>query len=147
MKSNQKQKKRKPEPAYTKNKKAFDAVITHFRRMGRPQLGAIVAMNFEKAGGSPSAKNPSAPTPVDFGCDVILAVTAAMPKGITLESVKQAYFEFDSDDEIERNVYAGKILKGRVHSVEQRLGAEFVRRAIWPLTTYFHPPRIFRSLN
>ncbi len=97
--------KRKELPAYTKNKKAFDSVIRHLRRMGTPQLGAVSAMNFEKVGGSPSARNPIAPTPVDFKADVMLAIKAVMPRGILLKNFLLAYIFFDSDDEIECHIF------------------------------------------
>lgn len=127
--------------AFQKNKKAFDVVMLHLRRMDRPFLGPLGAMNFEKAGGSPCPKNPIAPNGVEFRADVMLAIRAAMPKGVRLSNFLLAYLLYDSDDEIERNVFAQKVLGGRVHSVEQRIGAEFVRRGIWPQAGYMFPPR------
>jgi hypothetical protein len=130
--------------AYAQNKKAFDVIMLHLRRMDSPQLGHLSAMDFSKVGGSPTARNPVAPNVVEFRCDVMLAIRAAMPKGVSLKNFFLAYLLYDSDDEIERNVYAQKILGGRVHSVEQRVGAEFVRRAIWPEAVYMYPPRLKR---
>lgn len=130
--------------AYAKNKKAFDDVMTRMRRMGSPKLGPLGAMNFAKAGGSPSAKNPVAPNLVEFRCDVMMAVRAAMPKGVSLAKFVQAYLLYDSEDVIEQNVFAQKVMGGRVHSVEQRIGAEFVRREIWPEAQYMYPPRVER---
>lgn len=126
--------------AYRENKKAFDVTILHLRRMDTPHLGQLGAMDFRKVG-SASARNPIAPSPVEFRCDVILAIRAAMPKGVSLKNFILAYLLYDSDDEIERNVYAQKILGGRVHSVEQRIGAEFIRRGIYPEAQYMYPPR------
>ena len=130
--------------AFTKNKKAFDDVLNHLRRLGYPKLGPLGAMNFQKCGGSPSAKNPIAPNPVEFRCDALLAIRAAMPKGVRLAKFIQAYLLWDSEDALEQNVFAQKVLGGRVHSVEQRIGAEFVRRGIWPEAAYLHPPRVER---
>lgn len=131
--------------AYKKNKKAFDVIVLHLRRMDCPQLGSLGAMNFDEACRSSTTRNPIAPNAVEFRCDVLLAIKAAMPKGIRLMNFILAYLLYDSDDEIERGVYAQKILGGRVHSVEQRIGAEFVRRGIWPEEAYMYPPRIQRS--
>lgn len=130
--------------AYSKNKKAFDTVMLHLRRMDAPQLGALGAMDFRQVGGSATSKNPIAPNAVEFRCDVLLAIKASIPKGVSLKNFALAYLLYDSDDETERNVYAQKVLGGRVHSVEQRIGAEFVRREIWPETAYMHPPRLCR---
>jgi hypothetical protein len=130
--------------AFSKNKKAFDDVLNHLRRIGSPKLGPLGAMNFAKVGGSPSAKNPIAPNAVEFRCDVMLAIRAAMPKGVSLAKFVQAYLLWDSEDAIEQNVFAQKIMGGRVHSVEQRIGAEFVRRGIWPEAAYMYPPRVER---
>ena len=142
---NQKPKpKPKPTTAYRKNKQAFDQVMLYLRRMDAPQLGAVAAMDFAKAGGSPAPRNPIAPSPVEFACDAVLAIQAAMPKGVNYYRFMASYFFFDSDDEIERSVFAQNILGGRLHSVEQRIGAEFVRRAIWPIAVYMYPPRVKR---
>jgi hypothetical protein len=140
MRSQQK----KQVPEYAKNKKAFDSVMGYLRRMGQPQLGPVGAVNPERAGsGNASAKNPAKPSMVDFRCDVFMAIKAAMPRGVNLVDFHIAYTLFDSDDEIERNVHAEKVLHGRCHSVEQRLGAEFIRRKLFPVQGrgYFYSPR------
>ncbi len=135
---------KKPLPAYRKNKLAFDTIILRVKRMGTPLLGAVGAMDFRKVGGSVAARNPAAPLSVEFRADVLLAIKAAMPKGIRLSNFILAYLLYDSDDELERNVFAQKVLGGRMHSVEQRVGAEFVRRAIFPEAVYMYPDRVSR---
>lgn len=134
----------KPTTAYRKNKQAFDQVMLYLRRMDAPLLGNVGAMDCSKTGGSPAPRNPISPLPVEFKCDVLLAVAAAMPKGVNLARFLVSYLVFDSEDEIERSVFAQTILGGRLHSVEQRIGAEFVRRAIWPIAVYMNPPRLNR---
>ena len=130
--------------AFTKNKKAFDEVLRRFRDISSPKLGPLGAMNFERSGSSPSARNPVAPNTVEFHSDVMLAIKASMPKGVRLAKIIQAYILWDSEDALEQNIFAQKVLGGRVHSVEQRIGAEFVRRGIWPLAAYMYPPRVER---
>lgn len=130
----------KPITAYRRNKQAFDAIVKHIVRMGRPLNGPPGAVRL--GGTSESVRNPIEPTPVEFRCDVFLAVKAAMPRGIRLANFFLAYIVYDSDDDIERGVHAQKVLGGRMHSVEQRVGAEFVRRGIWPQKEYFHPQRV-----
>jgi hypothetical protein len=134
----------KKTPAYALNKRAFDTIMLHIRRMDRPILGAVGAMDFRKVGGSTAARNPIAPLPVEFRADVLLAIKAAMPRGIRLANFILAYLLYDSDDETERNVFAQRVLGGRMHSVEQRVGAEFVRRAIFPEAVYMYPDRVNR---
>lgn len=130
--------------AYAKNKKAFDEVMLRLRGLGNPKLGPVGAIDFAKAGGSPAAKNPAAPTAVDFRCDVLMAIKAAMPKGVRLSKFILAYMLWDSEDAMEQNIFSQKVLGGRVHSVEQRVGAEFVRRGIWPDQAYMYPQRMER---
>ncbi len=131
--------------AYSLNKKAFDTVILMTRRMDSPTLGSNGVMKLSRGGAS--ARNAAAPNSVEFRCDVMLAIRAAMPKGVSLTNFFLAYFLFDSDDEIERNVYAQKVLGGRVHSVEQRVGAEFLRRGIYPTAAYMFPKRLKRPVG
>ena len=139
-------KKPKPTTDYQKNKKAFDQIVRRLRRLGTPKLGSVGAMNPEKVGGSPSAKNLIAPTPVDFKADVLLAVKATLPRGVSLKNFILSYLLFDSDDEIECGLYVRKVIGDRMHSVEQRVGAEFIRRGIWPLGAYLHAPRVRRGI-
>lgn len=141
---NQKNGKPKKTTAYRENKKAFDTVITHLRRMERPQLGPMGAVNLSRSS-SPSMRNPVTPNAVEFRCDVLLAINAAMPKGVNFLRFEIAYLYYDSDDVIEQSKYAQKILGGRIHSVEQRIGAEFIRRKIWPEGQYMNPLRVQRS--
>jgi hypothetical protein len=108
-----------------------------------PTLGHVGAINPEAQSGGKTSVNPAKPSTLEFKCDVYLAIQAACPKNVSLVDFCIAYLLFDSDDEIERNVYALKILGPRCHSVEQRVGAEFVRRKIFPVQGkgYFYAPR------
>ena len=129
---------------YRKNKAAFDGVMNHIRRIGKPTLGHVGAVNLQaQSGGKPAAKNPSAPSMVDFWADVFLAIKVAVPRDIDLIKFHLAYTLYDSDDAIDRELWAQKILHDRRHSVEQRLGAEFIRRKIFPVQGrgYFYAPR------
>lgn len=138
-------KKRSPKPeGFRKNKEAFDGVMNHLRRMGRPTLGHVGAVNVQaQSGGKPAAKNPAKPSMVDFWADVFLAIKTAVPKDIDLVKFHIAYTLYDSDDVIDRELWAQKVLHDRRHSVEQRLGMEFLRRKIFPVQGrgYFYSPR------
>jgi hypothetical protein len=133
----------KPE-GFRKNKEAFDSVMNHLRRMGKPTLGHVGAVNIQaQSGGKPAVKNPAKPSMVDFWADVFLAIKVAVPKDIDLVKFHIAYTLYDSDDAIDRELWAQKVLHDRRHSVEQRLGAEFIRRGIHPVQGrgYFYAPR------
>ena len=129
------------EKPYAQNKKAFDAVMIYFRRMDRPMLKPMGAVNPDGGSHGPNVKNPVKPLPLDFWSDVLLAIRAVLPRGVSLSNFMLAYLLYDSEIEVERNKHAIRVLGGRAHSVEQRLGAEFVRRKIWPLGGYLNPPR------
>jgi hypothetical protein len=140
------QKAKKLQPNYAKNKRAFDAVMKALRGFGTPTVGPVGAVNPERGGGKPAARNPAKPSMVDFRCDVFLAIKSAIPKDVDMVEFHLAYTLYDSEDEVERGVHAESILHGRCHSVEQRLGAEFIKRKLFPVQGkgYFYAPRIER---
>jgi hypothetical protein len=114
---------------YRRNKMAFDKVIERVREIMDRQL---VAMDVD---------NPGRPTPIDFRVDVKRAIEAKIPKDIDLLGFDDAYLSFDSEDYIEREVHAHAILGDRRHSVEQRIGEEFLRRKLYPTRVYFEYTR------
>jgi hypothetical protein len=118
--------------------------MAHVRMVGRPMLSPSHAVNIEASGGAGS-KNPAKPNLVEFWSDVFLAVKATCPKDVSLVKFFLAYVlgDADVDDEIERGKHAFKTLGNRMHSVEQRVGAEFLRRGISPVQGrgYFYAPR------
>jgi hypothetical protein len=118
--------------AYRQNKKAFDRVMRHVRKLGQPFLSPSHAVNPEAPGGGGS-RNPAKPNLVEFWSDVLLAVQATCPKDVSPFRVIYAYMYVDMGDEIEQGKYAYKILGTRMHSVEQRIGEEFLRRGIYPV--------------
>jgi len=126
---------------YRLNKQAFDQVIDFYRKFIDAKLGSNGVLNPEQVGsGGGGSKNPAKPTPLDFKSDVELVIKAKLPKFVTLREFEKTYVQYDSEDEIEREVYAQKLLGDKRHSVEQRLGEEFVRRGIFPVQGkgYFH---------
>jgi hypothetical protein len=140
----QKNLKSKKPKEFAKNKRAFDGVMRHVRLLGRPWLSPSHAVNPESVG-SGGSRNPAKPNSVEFWSDVFLAVKATCPKDITLVRFFLAYVlgDADVDDDIARELHAQKSLGDRRHSVEQRVGAEFLRRKIFPVQGrgYFYAPR------
>ena len=130
------------------NKRAFDAVLGHVRMLGRPWLSPNHAVNPESVGNGGS-RNPAKPNPVEFWADVFIALRASCPRDIDLVRFFLAYVlgEADTEDAIERELHAQRTLGDRRHSVEQRVGAEFIRRGIHPVQGkgYFYAPRTARG--
>ena len=121
----------KPKANHSGNKRAFDAVLNHVRKIGRPWLSPSHAVNPELAG-SGGSRNPAKPNLVEFWADVFLAVKASCPRDVSLVKFHLAYTLYDSEDVIENELHAHRTIGDRRHSVEQRVGAEFIRRGIYP---------------
>jgi hypothetical protein len=123
---------------YAANKKAFDEVMQYYRDTHDVGLGA---MSYEHVGmgGTP---NRAKPTPTDFRSDVELVIYPLLAKKrIPFYRFIAAYILWDSEDPIENEMHAHKLLGDRRHSIEQRMGEEFRNRDIFPVRGgkgYFH---------
>lgn len=131
----------KPKPEYRANKQAFDQVLNRVRQNGEVTVGPVKAVKSDGGGGKPAAMNPAVPSMVEFLCDVFIAVKRVLPRDIAFEKFRQAYTFSITDDYIEQEKFAQYMLKDRRHSAEQRIGAEFIRVGIFPLTKYMKCPR------
>ena len=110
--------------------------------MDKPMLKPLGAVNPEASRSKGSNyRNPLKPMALEFYCDAVLAIRAVLPKAVSWAKFELTYLWFDSESETERNTHAYKALGGKCHSVEQRVGAEFLRRGIYPLGKYLNPPR------
>lgn len=118
--------------------------MLRWRRMERPLLGSAGVINPQRVSVA-TQRNPIKPLAVDFWNDVLVAARAGLPKSVPLFKFFLAYYLHDAEDdrlgEIERNVWASRIIGARVHSLEQRIGREFINRGIWPIHKYMNPPR------
>jgi hypothetical protein len=132
---------------YAKPKAAFDEVMAAYRAFSEVTIGTGMPLVIEEknmvnkralSNPSPTSPNPAKPSSIEFRCEVDLAVKSKL-KGATLARFRAAYVLYDSDDSIEREMYAHKILGNRRHSIEQRIGAEFMRRKLDK--GYFHVVR------
>lgn len=135
---NQKPKKKE----FAKNKKAFDAVMTHYRSLLGMGLGSLSAMNMEKSGGAGATPNPARPSPTDFRCDVDRAIKKIVPVRWR-EMFRAVYIQLEGDTAIQHEMLADKMIGGARHSFEQRLGEQFVQRKLYPVQGkgYFHTIR------
>lgn len=127
---------------YRRNKLAFDSVLNHMKRIGRPWMSPSRALDMANIG-SGGSRNPAKPNTVEFWADAFIAIRAACPRDIDLKVFHLAYTLFDTEDAIEQELHAEKLLGGRRHSVEQRVGEEFIRRRIYPVQGrgYFYSER------
>lgn len=102
------------------------------KKIGRPWMSPSRALDMANIG-SGGSRNPAKPTTVEFWADAFLAIRAACPKDVDMVSFHLAYTLFDTEDAIEQEKHADRVIGGRRHSVEQRVGEEFVRRGIFPV--------------
>jgi hypothetical protein len=128
-------KKKKDKINYGKNSKAFREVLATYRQS--LAAGLIQAKEFS-GGGKGAARDQSKPSLSDFRCDIDITIRKHL-KGVTLAQFHEAYVDFDSDDEIDSNQHALKILGGKHWSVTQRVGNAFVKAGLF--RRYFHTVR------
>src|SRR5208282_2042247 len=120
-------------PNYAKQKTAFDEVMAKYRLSRKHNGLGSVSWNVAKGA---TAQDPAKPNVSEFRADVEKTVES-------LVAVKYhpwfwaTYSWFDSEDAIERGMFAHRMLKGREHSYEQRLGAKFIEIGLFPTTKYF----------
>jgi hypothetical protein len=103
--------------------------------MGPPSISQSHALDLSRnlgagKGGNKTKIFPVLATHVEWFATVCIAITASLPKDISYGRFAAVYFSDYSDDYIECEKYAQKVLGDRRHSAEQRVGAEFIRRGI-----------------
>src|SRR5581483_6361524 len=82
---------------YRQNKKAFDAVILYMKRMDKPMLKPLGAVNPEASRSKGSNyRNPLKPMALEFYCDAVLAIRAVLPKAVSWAKFELTYLWFDS---------------------------------------------------
>jgi hypothetical protein len=122
--------KSKKKVPYAKRKKAFDTVLEAYRS-AKDLTGGLGAITISDTG--KPAKNFVKPTLSDFRCDVVKVFTKILTQDNVLAFYK-AYIEFDSTDTIEMEMHADKLIGSGRHNLEQGMGAEFIKRGIYPTT-------------
>lgn len=121
---------------YSLNKEAFDSVMHEYRDSNTYSIGA---MQYNDNGAV--SRYEAKPTPTDFRCDVEQVLKQFLTKFITASMIQVAYVDYDSDVAVEIEIHAQNILGSSRHGFEQRVGAEFNRRGIYPTSGnrgYFH---------
>src|ERR1017187_1424845 len=129
---------KKKVPNFSKQKRAFDEVLTAYRQ-SRSHNG-LGAASWSASKGA-TAQDPAKPNMSEFRADVEKVVEA-------LVAVKYhqwfwaAYSWYDSEDAIEREMFAQRMVGDRRHSWEQRLGGKFIDAGLFPPKKYFQHKRV-----
>jgi hypothetical protein len=113
---------------YSRSKRAFDSVFSHYRSLSTTT--SIPAVN--AAAGSKPSRNPAKPTPLDFKVDVDRVVNIVVSE----KNRRRFYVAYGgrwTDDQLEVERLADKLLGGVRHSYEQRLGDQFIKRGLFPV--------------
>lgn len=142
-------KSQKKKPQFAARKKAFDEVMDAYRdaKDSNGGIGAVVVSD-----GGRGVSNPVRPSLTDFRCDVDRVISKCIPYGHKALGLRfwLAYVMFDSESIIENEVYAEKVMGSLRHNLEQGIGAEFIKRGIYPLhgkRGYFHVVRQSRPTD
>jgi hypothetical protein len=130
--------KKRKVPKYGVNKKAFDTVMKAYRET--MVIGTVGAIRYGASKGS-SLPNKAKPTPLDFRCDVDRVITKCNKTPLALFNFNNSYVWYDSDDTIDIEIHAQKLLGNMRHGLEQGMGAEFVKRKLFPTAKYFKSVR------
>lgn len=126
-----KPKKRKP-PKFAANKAAFDGVMRSYRDLSSCGGKNLGAMEYSDAGAGPSQPDRAKPTPQDFSIDVDRVIKKCLKDEVKRTRFTMTYICFDSDDPIDIEIYADKVMGPTRHGLEQGMGAEFIKRGLWP---------------
>lgn len=123
---------RKPRRLAADRKEAFDATMAAYRSAQSTGIGAAGI-----AGGGAATKNPAKPNLSEFKADVEKIVESVVLDYASLLYFYSAYIRYDSEDAIEREMFADRLLGEGRHAIEQRLGALFISRGLYSTQKYF----------
>ena len=114
-------------------KKAFDLVMKAYRG-AKDVTGGVGSLTISDIG--KGAPNPVKPSLTDFRCDVEKVISKCVPDEDRLRQFCEAYITYDSEDSIEMEVHADKIMGSGRHGLEEGIGSLFIKRGI--NKGYFH---------
>jgi|GEM_PF-1690278 hypothetical protein len=138
-------KSQKKRPQYRARKNAFDKVIQAYRDAKEVKVGFSAVNMVNDAKGAVNPSHQIRPTLVDFRADVELVFRKIFKAASAWKTFQEAYLLFDSEDPIEMGVLAQKLLgRDAMNNLEQGVGAEFIKRGIFPMhgkNSYFRTRR------
>lgn len=121
-------KKSKLKPAYGPRKKAFDNVMAFYRQAQSNGVGASVI-----DGSGKGTSNPVKPSLTDFRCDVEKIINHCVRAQDLVVRFRACYINYDSENPIDIERYADKVIGALRHGLEQGIGALFIRKGLHPL--------------
>jgi hypothetical protein len=137
-------KSQKKKPQFAARKKAFDDVMEMYRSSrDTTGIGAV-----DVSGGGKATAYHVKPTLTDFRCDVDKVIMKCTVGVLRLRFVL-TYIQYDSESSIDMEKHADIMLGSGRHNLEQGMGAEFIKRGIYPLRGgrgYFHCVRKPRGI-
>src|ERR1035438_289604 len=131
-------KSRKQKPQFAARKKAFDTVMEAYRQ-AHDVNGGMGAVSISDGGKGVS--NPVRPSLTDFRCDVEKILERVKLPPDMVVRFHACYVHFDSENPIDIERYADKVIGGGRHGLEQGVGSLFIKHGIYPLHGkggYFH---------
>lgn len=127
---------KKRPPNYAKQKKAFDNVLSRYRALST--IGTMSVSKFDQTG--KATPNLAKPNGMDFLADCQKVIEKVVPAKF-LVRFWQVYIHRESE-ELVQEMLSDKVFGARRHSWEQRCGAEFIKRGIYPVQQkYFNTLR------
>ena len=128
--------KKKQRPQQRERKLAFDKVMQSYR--GAKDTG-VGASNWSEA--TATSKNPAKVSLTEFRAEVEMVIESIITDYSSLLYFYTTYIKFDSEDELEREIFSEKMLGVKRIALEQKVGAELIKRKIFPLKAYFNSIR------
>jgi hypothetical protein len=128
--------KKKQRPQQRERKLAFDRVMQSYR--GAKDTG-VGASNWSDS--VATSKNPARPNLTEFRADVEQVIESIITDYESLLYFYTTYIKFDDEDELNREIFAEKMLGVKRIAWEQKVGSEFLKRSIFPLKGYFNSIR------
>jgi hypothetical protein len=123
-------------PEFALRKRAFDAVMAHYRSLGTVRLSAMSYGN-----GCAGSFYAARPKSIDYKIDCDRVFIKCLKFRSEQERFAKAYIFYDSDDPIDREIFAQSILGDKRHTLEQGIGALFLKRELYPAVKYFRAIR------
>jgi hypothetical protein len=121
-------KSRKLKPQFAARKKSFDAVMACYRQAQDTGLGTASI-----DGGGKGVSNPVRPSLTDFRCDCENIFNKVVTAQDMVVRFRACYINYDSENLIDNDLYADKVIGSMRHGLEQGIGALFIKNGLYPL--------------
>jgi hypothetical protein len=123
-------KSRKQKPQFAARKRAFDDVMAMYRQ-AQDVTGGMGALSISDGG--KGATNPVRPTMTDFRCDCESIINHCVKNQDAVVRFRAVYINYDSEEQMDIERYADKVIGAGRHGLEQGIGALMITRGLYPL--------------